>query len=66
MSSKDLKPLPNLPNDASLDQWAEEAIKLGHNETVVRIVKLIGEGQVPIGEGLTAAAAVYHQQPEIE
>jgi|GEM_PF-5810098 hypothetical protein len=61
MSPEGLKPLPNLPDNASLDQWADEAIKLGHNETVIRIVKLIGEGQIPIGEGLRAASAVYHQ-----
>lgn len=33
-------PLPNLPDDATLSQWAEAAIELGHNEGIVQIVKL--------------------------
>lgn len=55
-------PLPNLPDNATLDQWAEEAIKLGHDKAVVRIMVLVGEGKIAIGDGFTAALAVKEKR----
>lgn len=51
-------PLPNLPDDATLSQWAEAAIELGHNEGIVQIVKLAAEGTISLGDCMTAAGAI--------
>ncbi|MBD0343329.1 MAG: hypothetical protein ICV63_00540 [Coleofasciculus sp. Co-bin14] len=66
MNQPEHLPLPNLPDNATLDQWAEEAIRLGHNEAVIRIVQLVGEGKITIGDGFTAAMAVKTKLKEIQ